>query len=53
MDDGSIIGQTEEVNRAWKIIAEDGPADGLFANKFKSELVWPCLGHEITYFPQP
>ena len=41
MDDGSIIGKTEVVKRAWDIIVEEGPADGLFANQTKSELVWP------------
>ena len=51
MDDGSIIGKTSDVERAWKIIVEEGPADGLFANTTKSELVWPMRLPESHPFP--
>ena len=33
MDDGSIIGKTEDVKQAWNLIVEEGPADSLFANQ--------------------
>ena len=52
MDDGSIIGKTADVERAWNMIVEEGPADGLFANKTKSELVWPMRVPESHPFPR-
>ena len=51
MDDGSIIGKTADVERAWKMIVEEGPADGLFANATKSELVWPMRKPDHHSFP--
>ena len=51
MDDGRIIGKTEVVKRAWDMIVEEGPADGLFANQTKSELVWPLRRPQSHSFP--
>ncbi|KAL5718570.1 hypothetical protein ACHQM5_011457 [Ranunculus cassubicifolius] len=41
LDDGTIIGDTEEVAKALSIIMEDGPERGLVLNVSKTELFWP------------
>ena len=51
MDDGSIIGKPEVVKQAWNMIVEEGPADGLYANQTKSELVWPSRLPQSHSFP--
>ncbi|KAL5730364.1 hypothetical protein ACHQM5_003194 [Ranunculus cassubicifolius] len=41
LDDGTIIGDTEEVAKALSIIMENGPERGLVLNVSKTELFWP------------
>ena len=48
LDDGTIIGRTEEVARALDIIREVGPSFGLELNVCKTELFWPsCDGLKL------
>ncbi|KAL5721808.1 hypothetical protein ACHQM5_005406 [Ranunculus cassubicifolius] len=42
LDDGTIIGDTEEVAKALNIIMEKGPERGLILNVSKTELFWPA-----------
>ena len=41
LDDGTIIGDTLMVAKAFDIIRKDGPGRGLFLNVDKTELFWP------------
>ena len=47
MDDGSVCGKVEQLLQAWKIIKEEGPALGLFANDKKCELISPSSNPDI------
>ncbi|XP_026404939.1 uncharacterized protein LOC113300025 isoform X1 [Papaver somniferum] len=41
LDDGTIVGDTMEVSKAFKIIQEEGPSYGLHLNVLKTEIFWP------------
>ena len=48
LDDGTVIGDTEEVAKVLGIIQESGPELGLKLNIRKTELFWPsCDGRKL------
>ncbi|KAI3778249.1 hypothetical protein L2E82_07407 [Cichorium intybus] len=48
LDDGTIIGDSDEVARVLNIIQEDGPGLGLELNIKKTEIFWPsCDGRKL------
>ncbi len=43
LDDGTLVGSPEDLNRALEILKSDGPLIGLEINPSKFELYWPTL----------
>ena len=41
LDDGTIIGDVEDVFKVFQFIESEGPARGLFLNVKKNEIWWP------------
>lgn len=52
MDDGTLIGSTDDVQHALKIITGEGPALGLHINLPKCELWWPTPNPRMHEFPR-
>ena len=42
LDDGTIIGDVEDVHKVFQLIEKEGPALGLHLNVKKNEIWWPC-----------
>jgi hypothetical protein len=54
LDDGVLVGPTDEVRRALDYIASNGPEYGLFINEAKCSLFWPNEKvNNWTDFPAP
>lgn len=51
LDDGTIIGDIADVQRAFHLISSYGPELGLHINLSKSELWWPSRISELDGFP--
>ena len=50
LDDGTLIGRTDDVLRAVQIISEDGPRLGMQINPPKCELWWPTVNPRLHLF---
>jgi hypothetical protein len=42
LDDGTIIGDIDDVHKVFELIQNEGPALGLHLNVRKNEIWWPC-----------
>ena len=51
LDDGTVVGSEEDVERAWEIVQEEAPRVGLKINAKKCE-VWTSDGLECSFLPQ-
>jgi Reverse transcriptase (RNA-dependent DNA polymerase) len=53
LDDGSVMGKTEEVKQLLQAVVEEGPAYGLVMNPRKTKIWWPQVSPDtINGFPQ-
>ncbi|KAL5714452.1 hypothetical protein ACHQM5_016415 [Ranunculus cassubicifolius] len=48
LDDGTMVGDTIEVAKAYNLISTLGPEIGLHLNVSKTELYWPTVDNRIT-----
>jgi len=49
LDDGTIIGQVDEVHQVFLLLEKDGPALGLHLNVKKNEIWWPNRAHNDPF----
>lgn len=47
LDDGSLVGDSLEIAKAYDIIRVEGPSRGLFLNSSKSEIFWPLKDERV------
>jgi len=49
LDDGTIIGQVDDVHQVFLLLEKDGPALGLHLNVKKNEIWWPNRGNNDPF----